>query len=195
MLIGYARISTPDQSLEPQLEVLRSAGVEQPQLYSDIASGARTERQGLQDALAYAREGDTLVVWKLDRLGRSLSHLIEVMNSLEQRGIGFKSLTEGFDTTTPGGKLVFNLFGAIAEFERSLIRERTQVGLKAARAKGKKGGRPTSLTPAKQRLMRQMADDPEVTVNDICCEFDISVTTYYRYLSKPDSDKAKTRNQ
>lgn len=187
MLIGYARVSTAEQSLEPQVQALQSAGVEPGRIYTDTVSGARTQRPGLDEALGYARTGDTLIVWKLDRLGRSLPHLIEVMKDLEQRGIGFKSLTEGFDTTTAGGKLVFNLFGAIAEFERALIRERTLAGLNAARARGREGGRRAALTPAKKRMLQQMAKDRSLSPKDICREFGISESTYYRYVSNPGS--------
>lgn len=184
MLIGYARVSTADQSLEPQLQALEAAGVSPAQIHTDVASGAHTERRGLDRALSHLREGDTLIVWNLDRLGRSMGHLIEVMQDLEKRGVGFRSLTQAIDTTTPAGKLVFSIFGAIAEFERGLIRERTKAGLAAARARGKKGGRRAVLTPAKQRLLRQMAADPSLSVAQICSEFDISRATYHRYKSK-----------
>ena len=136
MLIGYARVSTHDQTLALQQDALTKAGCNK--IFTDKASGAKTERKGLDEALNYVRKGDTLVVWRLDRLGRSLPHLITTMTALEERGIGFKSLTENIDTTTSGGKLIFHIFGALAEFERNLIRERTQAGLTAARARGKK---------------------------------------------------------
>jgi DNA invertase Pin-like site-specific DNA recombinase len=144
MLIGYARISTQEQTLNLQQDALHNAGCDR--IFTDTASGAQAERKGLEQALSYVRKGDTLVVWRLDRLGRSLPHLITTMTALEERGIGFKSLTENIDTTTSGGKLIFHIFGALAEFERNLIRERTQAGLTAARARGKKGGRPKALT-------------------------------------------------
>src|SRR3990170_7616784 len=140
MQIGYARVSTEEQTLELQKDALTAADCSR--IFSDVASGANTERQGLAEALNFVRSGDTLVVWKLDRLGRSLKHLIETIRDLEQRQVSFKSLTENIDTTTSGGKLVFHLFGALAEFERDLIRERTQAGLAAARARGRMGGRP-----------------------------------------------------
>src|SRR5919201_955449 len=143
MNIGYARVSTQDQTLDLQKDALTKAGCER--LFSDTASGASTERKGLEQALGQLREGDTLVVWRLDRLGRSLPHLIETVTALEQRGIGFRSLTESIDTTTSGGKLIFHIFGALAEFERNLIRERTLAGLAAARARGRSGGRPKVL--------------------------------------------------
>jgi DNA invertase Pin-like site-specific DNA recombinase len=143
MLIGYSRVSTHEQTLNLQQDALEKAGC--TKIFTDTASGAKTERKGLEQALTYVRKGDTLVVWRLDRLGRSLPHLITTLTGLEEQGIGFKSLTENIDTTTSGGKLIFHIFGALAEFERNLIRERTQAGLVAARARGKKGGRPKVL--------------------------------------------------
>jgi DNA invertase Pin-like site-specific DNA recombinase len=139
MLIGYARVSTNEQTLHLQQDALHKA--ECDKIFTDTASGAKAERKGLEEALNYVRKGDTLVVWRLDRLGRSLPHLITTMTDLEERGIGFKSLTENIDTTTSGGKLIFHIFGALAEFERNL-RERTQAGLTAARARGKKAADP-----------------------------------------------------
>lgn len=135
MLIGYARVSTDDQNLDLQRDALQQAGCEQ--IFTDTVSGTKAERKGLTDALSHLRSGDTLVVWRLDRLGRSLRHLIDTVTALQERGIGFKSLQEAIDTTTSGGKLVFHIFGALAEFEREINRERTQAGLTAARARGK----------------------------------------------------------
>jgi DNA invertase Pin-like site-specific DNA recombinase len=140
MLVGYARVSTADQTLDLQKDALEKAGCDR--IFTDTASGAKAERIGLDEAINYVRKGDTLVVWRLDRLGRSLPHLIETITGLNNRGIGFKSITESIDTTTSGGKLIFHIFGALAEFERDIIRERTQAGLTAARARGRKGGRP-----------------------------------------------------
>ena len=140
MLIGYARVSTQDQTLHLQMDALEKIGC--TKIFTDTISGSATQRLGLDEALDYVREGDTLVVWKLDRLGRSLKHLIETIATLNNRKIGFKSITENIDTTTSGGKLVFHIFGALAEFERNLIRERTLAGLEAARARGRLGGRP-----------------------------------------------------
>src|SRR5205823_2858101 len=140
MYVGYARISTQDQTLDLQKDALEKIGC--CKIFTETASGALTERRGLEEALTYVREGDTLVVWRLDRLGRSLNHLIETITKLNNRKIGFKSIQENIDTTTSGGKLVFHIFGALAEFERDIIRERTQAGLLAARARGRKGGRP-----------------------------------------------------
>ena len=149
MLIGYARVSTQDQTLNLQKDALEKIGCSK--IFTDIASGATTERTGLDEALAYVREGDSLVVWKLDRLGRSLKHLIETVTNLNNRKIGFQSITENIDTTTSGGKLIFHVFGALAEFERDLIRERTQAGLLAARARGRFGGRPESRSADRGR--------------------------------------------
>ena len=182
MLVGYGRVSTSDQSLDPQLDALRDVGCEK--FHTDVVSGAAAERAGLSEALAYIREGDVLVVVKLDRLGRSLKHLMEVIEGLSERGIGFRSLTEGLDTTTSGGKLVFHIFGAIAEFERDLIRERTQAGLKAARARGRVGGRPRKIGPEKERQLKTLSLDHDLSVGEICKTLDISRDTYYRYLRK-----------
>src|SRR3954449_11123309 len=157
MLIGYARVSTHDQTLDLQLDALKKAGCEK--LYTDTASGAKAERQGLDEALEYAREGDILVVWRLDRLGRSLQHLIETITLLNNRKVGFRSLTENIDTTTSGGKLVFHIFGALAEFERDIIKERTNAGLEAARTRGKLGGRPKALSPEKIKLAKRLYAD------------------------------------
>src|SRR5437868_5612677 len=148
MQIGYARISTGEQTLDLQLDALKAAGCDK--VFTDTASGAKTERPGLSDALSHVRPGDVLVVWRLDRLGRSLRDLIDRLLELDQRGVGFKSLTESIDTTTPGGKLIFHIFGALAEFERDLIRERTNAGLAAARARGRLGGRKRALQTEKQ---------------------------------------------
>ena len=148
MLVGYARVSTDEQDDALQVDALEQAGCER--IYRDKASGATAQRPSLQEALDYVREGDTLVVWRLDRLGRSLKHLIETIGALEERGVGFRSLQEAIDTTTSGGRLIFHIFGALAEFERNLIRERTRAGLAAARARGRKGGRPRALDEKKQ---------------------------------------------
>jgi DNA invertase Pin-like site-specific DNA recombinase len=149
MLIGYARVSTQDQTLNLQMDALETIGC--TKIFTDTISGSATQRSGLDEVLEYVREGDTLVVWKLDRLGRSLKHLIETITNLNNRNIGFKSITENIDTTTSGGKLIFHIFGALAEFERDIIRERTNAGLQAARARGRIGGRPKVKTLDTQR--------------------------------------------
>ena len=183
MLIGYARVSTQDQTLDLQLDALKHAGCEK--FYTDTASGAKAERKGLEEALDYAREGDILVVWRLDRLGRSLRHLIETITTLNNRKVGFKSITENIDTTTSGGKLVFHIFGALAEFERDIIRERTTAGLEAARARGRFGGRRSVMTPAKLRLAQAAMGRPDTTVGQLCEELGISRMTLYRFVA-PD---------
>jgi len=160
MNIGYARVSTEDQTLDLQKDALEKIGCSQ--IFTDTISGATRERPGLTKALEYVREGDSLVVWKLDRLGRSLKHLIETITELNNRKIGFKSLTENIDTTTSGGKLIFHIFGALAEFERDIIRERTNAGLQAARARGRLGGRPKAknLNTPKKVAMAQAGRTP-----------------------------------
>src|SRR5512144_2214577 len=163
MLIGYARVSTADQTLNLQKDALQKAGCER--IFTDTASGAKAERVGLGEALGYVRKGDTLVVWKLDRLGRSLKHLIETITALNNRKIGFKSITEAIDTTTSGGKLIFHIFGALAEFERDIIRERTQAGLTAARARGRKGGRPKALTTKRAAQLQTLYNDKNNTID------------------------------
>ncbi len=179
MLIGYARISTQEQTLHLQQDALQKAGCNK--LFTDTASGAKAERKGLEQALNYVRKGDTLVVWRLDRLGRSLPHLITTMTNLEEQGIGFKSLTENIDTTTSGGKLIFHIFGALAEFERNLIRERTQAGLTAARERGRKGGRPKALTVQRLSIAQELYDTGH-PIMDICRTLKISKATLYRAL-------------
>jgi len=186
MLIGYARVSTQDQTLALQQDALTKEGCSK--IFTDTASGATTERHGLTEALSYVRTGDTLVVWRLDRLGRSLKDLIERITQLQARNIGFKSLTENIDTTTSGGKLIFHIFGALAEFERELIRERTQAGLNAARARGRTGGRPKALSGQKVAMAQKLYQDKSNTIGAICKTLNISRATLYRYVnvSMPD---------
>jgi DNA invertase Pin-like site-specific DNA recombinase len=185
MLIGYARVSTQDQTLNLQKDALEKAGCQK--IFTDIASGVKQEREGLEEALSHTREGDTLVVWRLDRLGRSITHLIQTVQGLGKRGVGFRSLTENIDTTTSGGKFVFHIFGALAELERDIIRERTQAGLAAARSRGRSGGRPQKMTPAKLRLAQQAMRLPETNVGDLCRELGIGRQTIYRYVG-PDGE-------
>src|SRR5207248_5376603 len=183
MLVGYARVSTNEQILDLQKDALEMIWC--TKIYSDVVSGAKEERKGLQEALEYVREGDTLVVWRLDRLGRSLKHLIETITKLNNRKIGFKSITENIDTTASGGKLVFHIFGALAEFERDIIRERTNAGLQAARARGRLGGRPkahTLNTPKKVALAQTLYDNQNNTIEEICKTLHISRATLYRYI-------------
>jgi DNA invertase Pin-like site-specific DNA recombinase len=180
MLVGYARVSTQDQKPELQLDALALAGCEK--VFTEKASGAQRERSQLQAAIDYMRAGDTLVVWKLDRLARSMKQLIETVEGLEGRGIGFRSLTEAIDTTTAGGKLVFHVFGALAEFERSIIRERTRAGLDAARARGRTGGRPRKLTEGDLKAARAMLMDSSITVEEVARQLRVSPATLYRHL-------------
>ncbi|MEM8610654.1 MAG: recombinase family protein [Cyanobacteria bacterium P01_H01_bin.105] len=179
MLVGYVRVSTTEQSLLPQTDQLKEAGCEK--IFSDMASGAKADRSGLDEALAYLRTGDILVVVKLDRLGRTLKHLIATIEDLDSKGIGFKSLNDGIDTTTSTGKLLFHIIGAIAEFERDLICERTHAGLKAARARGRKGGRPIKATPAKIKQIQAMLKDENITVKEACATVGVSRNSFYRY--------------
>jgi DNA invertase Pin-like site-specific DNA recombinase len=188
MLIGYARVSTYEQTLNLQQDALQKAGC--TRIFTDTASGAKAERKGLEEALNYLRKGDTLVVWRLDRLGRSLPHLITTLTDLEERGIGFKSLTENIDTTTSGGKLIFHIFGALAEFERNLIRERTQAGLVAARARGRKGGRPKLLTGKQAGIARDLYEKRH-SIAEICRMLKISKATLYRSINTGARDRQR----
>jgi len=188
MKIGYARVSTPEQSLTMQKYALKKAGCEK--IFSDTASGVKSVRAGLEKALEHLRPGDTLVVWKLDRLGRSLKDLISIVKSLQEKKIGFLSLQETIDTTTSGGKLIFHVFSALAEFERDVIRERTNAGLQAARARGRMGGRPFLLAPKSVARLKKLYDARKNTVIEICKIFNISRPTFYNYL-KVKSVKAK----
>lgn len=192
MKIGYARISTQEQNIDLQADALKAAGCEK--IFQDVGSGAKDERRGLAEAVEYARAGDVLVVWKLDRLGRSLKHLIETVNQLHAKGVGFASVQESIDTTTSGGKLIFHVFGALAEFERELIRERTSAGLKAARARGRKGGRKEKLTPRQVETARAMVNNPDIPISVICETFKISKPTLYRYVPAVGKQR-KEQNQ
>lgn len=180
MLVGYARVSTADQNPDLQLDALKAAGCEK--VFVEKASGAQRDRPELAAALAYVRPGDGIVVWKLDRLARSMKQLVETVEGLEGRGIGFRSLTEAIDTTTPGGKLVFHIFGALAEFERSIIRERTRAGLDAAAARGRKGGRPSKLTTDDLRAAQALLADQAITVEEVARRLKVSAATLYRHL-------------
>jgi DNA invertase Pin-like site-specific DNA recombinase len=183
-LIGYGRVSTADQSLALQRDALAAVGCEP--VFEDQASGSKTDRPGLAEALGYARRGDVIVVWKLDRLGRSMAHLIETVRALEAKGVGFRSLTEGIDTTTPGGTLIFHLFGALAQFERDLIRERTSAGLKAAEARGRKGGRRPVVTPDKlARAQAHLAAG--LTVREAAARVKVGKTALYEALGATKS--------
>jgi DNA invertase Pin-like site-specific DNA recombinase len=178
--VGYARVSTTDQDLALQLDALHGAGC--TKVFQDQASGARADRPGLRAALDYVREGDVLVTWKLDRLGRSLPHLIETVAALERRGVGFRSLTEAIDTTTPGGRLVFHLFAALGQFERDLIQERTRAGIAAAAARGRRGGRRSVVTDEKlKRAQDFMAKG--LTVRETALRLKVGKTALYKALA------------
>lgn len=187
MLIGYARVSKADgnQVLDLQIDALQGIGITYGQIYVDKASGAKDDRPGLDNCLKALREGDTLVVWKLDRLGRNLKHLVSTVDDLSRRNIGFKVLSgqgADIDTTTPAGKMVFGIFAALAEFERELIRERTIAGLNAARAHGRKGGRKFQLTKAQIRLAQAAMSNRDTSVSELCKEIGVTRATLYRYV-------------
>jgi len=181
MLVGYARVSTGEQNLDLQIDALQKAGCDK--IFTDEMSGAKAERPGLTQAFTFARNGDTLVVWRLDRLGRSLKDLLARVEDLRYREIDFKSLHESIDTTTPAGKLQFHIFSALAEFERDLIHERTMAGLRAARARGRKGGRKQQMTQEKIKAAASLMKDKTNTVKDICHTLGVSRATLYRYVT------------
>jgi DNA invertase Pin-like site-specific DNA recombinase len=188
MRLGYARVSTGEQKLDLQLDALEEAGCER--IYEEKTSGAAKNRPELKKCLDALRKDDTLVVWRLDRFGRSLKDLVSKMEKLEERGADFVSLTEGIDTTTAQGKLTFHIFGALAEFERELSRERTMAGLRAARERGRVGGRPPALEEGDIPKVQALMKDPDVSVSEICDQYDISSPTLYRYVG-PDGERRK----
>ena len=188
MLIGYARVSKADgnQVLDLQIDALQRIGITDGQLYVDRASGTKDDRPGLENCLKALREADTLVVWKLDRLGRNLRHLVSTVDDLSKRNIGFKVLSgqgADIDTTTPAGKMVFGIFAALAEFERELIRERTIAGIQAARARGRMGGRKFNLTKSQVRLAEAAMKNRDTSVAELCKELNITRATLYKYIS------------
>lgn len=192
MLVGYMRVSTAEQNLALQRDALGVAGCER--LYDDICSGVVTERPGLAKALDHLRSGDALVVWKLDRIGRSLKHVVELVDDLQRRGVGLKVLTGGIDTTSSTGRLVFGIFATLAEFERDLIKERTMAGLAAARARGRAGGRPRLMTRAKLRTAMTMMAERSNAATDVAQQLGISLSTLYAYVdgigqAKPRANK------
>jgi DNA invertase Pin-like site-specific DNA recombinase len=179
-LVGYARVSTADQNTALQVDALKAAGCKR--IFRETASGAQRDRPELAKALDYIREGDVLCVWKLDRLARSLRQLLETGEALAERGIGLRSLTESIDTTTPGGRLVFHVFGALAEFERGIIRERTLAGLENARRMGRKGGRPKKMDDADVAAAKALLTDPTITVESVAKRLGVSPATLYRHM-------------
>ena len=183
--IGYARVSTGDQDLTLQIDDLKKQGCHQKHIFVDKSSGARAQRPGLDACLATLRTGDVLHVWRLDRLGRSMPHLISVVEDLRERGVGFRSICDGvIDTTTASGELIFNIFSSLAQFERRLIQERTRAGLKAARARGRRGGRrPLNAKEPRIQMVQKMYQDRNMAISDICQTLNISRATFYRYLS------------
>lgn len=180
-LIGYARVSTDKQVHDLQLDALKAAGCDK--IFTDTMSGGKTDRPGLAAALAYVREGDILCSWRLDRIGRSLKHLIETVNDLDGRGVGFRSLNENIDTSTAGGRLIFHIFGALAQFERELIKERVNAGLAAARERGRLGGRPKVVDLAKTNAIKALKESG-MPAPEICNTLGISRATYYRYVGE-----------
>jgi DNA invertase Pin-like site-specific DNA recombinase len=180
MMIGYCRVSTEDQSLDLQRDALAGVGAER--VFEDKASGARDDRPGLADAVSHVREGDCLVVWRLDRLGRSMRSLIDFVEGLRERGADFRSVTEGIDTTTAAGRFFFHVLAALAQMERELIRERTNAGLAAARARGRKGGRKPKLTAKQVEHARKLLDDRGVTIKDVAASLGVNRATIYRAL-------------
>jgi DNA invertase Pin-like site-specific DNA recombinase len=183
-LVGYARVSTDDQDLSLQIDSLTSLGIDRNDIFTEKISGAKTDRPQLEAFLAKLQPGDALVVWRLARLGRSMHHLVELIENLRNRGVGFRSVSDGLiDTTSPSGELIFHIFSALAQFERRLIQERTRAGLASARARGRLGGRPPiDLDEAKVRAARRLHDDHTLSIDDICQTLSISKSTYYRYV-------------
>lgn len=188
MLIGYARVSTSDQKMDLQFDALKKERCEQ--IYSDVSSGARTDRPELDRCISFLRKGDILVVWKLDRLGRSLRHLLNLVAEMELKEIGFRSIQENIDTTTAGGKLIFHLFASLAEFERELIRERTVAGLSAARARGINGGRPRVLSVEQVKMAQKMLADKTIPIKEILDTFKISKSTLYKSVREYGKEDA-----
>jgi DNA invertase Pin-like site-specific DNA recombinase len=193
MLIGYMRVSTAEQSLDLQHDALVKAGVAPERIYKDVCSGKAIERPGLDHALDVARDGDALVVWKLDRIGRSLPHVVGLVGELQKRGVGLKALTGDIDTTTPTGRLVFGIFATLAEFERDLIHERTMAGLAAARARGRAGGRPRVMTRQKLKAAMALMADRDNAARDVAQQLGVSVSTLYAYVDAKGAPRERAR--
>ena len=186
-LVGYARVSTADQDVSLQLDALGKAGCNADDVFVDTASGAKTDRPGLEECTAALKPGDVLLVWRLDRLGRSMPHLVSLIDELRNRGVGFRSIQDGaIDTTTASGELVFNIFATLAQFERRLIQERTRAGLEAARVRGRIGGRkPINADDPRVRMAQAMSSNRSMSISDICRTLGLSRSTYYRYVGLP----------
>lgn len=193
MLIGYMRVSTADQSLDLQRDALLAADVSPDRIYEDVCSGKSTERPGLARALDVARDGDAIVVWKLDRVGRSLPHVVGLVGDLQKRGVGLKVLTGDIDTTTPTGRLVFGIFATLAEFERDLIHERTMAGLAAARARGRAGGRPRVMTKQKVKAAMALMADRDNAARDVANQLGVSLSTLYAYVDAKGEPRERAR--
>ena len=189
MFIGYARVSTADQNLDLQIDALKQAGCER--IFSEAASGARVDRKALGEALSFAREKDVFVVWELDRLGRTVGQLVDFVSALKSRGVEFRSLTDGIDTTTPAGRFFFHMMAALAEMERDLIRERTMAGLAAARSRGRTGGRKRALSARQLEQVRLLLQHPDQTMGAVATTFGISRSTLYRALARTSDQIGK----
>lgn len=192
MLIGYARVSTEDQKLFLQLDALKAAGITEDRIYTETASGATTKRPQMLECLRTLREGDTLVVWRLDRLGRSLPNLIDILTDLDNKGVGFKSLNESIDTTSAVGKMIFHVLGSVAQFERDLISERTKAGLRAARARGHRGGRKPKVDAKMLKAAKSMLADESVTMQEVADILKVSRAAIYRAMAR-ENDKASIK--
>ena len=195
-LYGYARVSTDDQELDLQIDDLKKAGCNEANIYSEKVSGAKSDRPALDACIASLKEGDTLLVWRLDRLGRSMPHLVTLVEELRERGVGFRSICDGvIDTTSASGELIFNIFSSLAQFERRLTQERTRAGLKAARARGKKGGRkPLTADDPRVEMATMLHENKGLPITSICKQMQISRTTFYRLLNIAEAEKAKETN-
>ncbi len=189
MQVGYARVSTDDQRMDLQKDALIQAGVDPVRIYEEFVSGVRTRRPQLEECLKSLRKGDMLLVWRLDRLGRSVPELIRILEDLKERGVEFRSLTESIDTSSAVGKMIFHMLAAFAEFERNLISERTKAGLKAARARGHRGGRKSSITPGKLRAIKTMLADPMTTMGEVSKDMGISRPAIYRALKRDKEEQ------
>ena len=187
MLVGYCRVSTNDQNLDSQIDLLKKAGC--VRIFKDVISGSKAERVGLAEMMEYLREGDIIVVYRLDRLARGLKDLLDLMEKFKAKNIGFRSISENLDTTTPTGKLMFHITGAFAEFERNIIRERTRAGLESARARGRQGGRPTLITPEKIQMAKTLHANTKLPIPDILKQMGITRSLFYKMLSIGKKDK------